>query len=199
MRGDHDAEALALDPLAEGLERHQLVALLREALDQAAEGRAVGGRVALAEITPEPLGAVGEGLDGQPLHQLLDRRERKRAGMEPAAERQRQLLDRIAERVVFGLGAARRDLLAQLASSASGSSGSLVSKQVRLVRQQRQRPDASAARSHRRAARPGSSAACRCLILVAMALPRPGGPAAELRSSPGRHEAVFLAVQQKRR
>ena len=115
VRGDDDAEALALDALAEGLEGDAPAAAIPgEALDQLPDRGPVGVPAALAEIAPEAAGPAQEGQRGEALDQLLDRGERQLAGIEAAAEVERQQLDRVAVRVELGLAAARRDFGAQL-------------------------------------------------------------------------------------
>ncbi len=101
VRGDHDAEAVALDLLGKRLERQLRPGrgILGQRQDRLAQPCAIGGRIGLAQIGADMLGAMDEGRGGQPLHQLLQAGQGQFAPGQLLLQLDAQELDRIAERI----------------------------------------------------------------------------------------------------
>src|SRR5690606_20538129 len=87
----------------------------REPAHQRPDPRRAGLRVPLAEITAQALGAGEEGDRRQPLDHLLDGSVGEFPRFEPPYHVQRQELDRVAQRVAFGLLLERNQRIGKLA------------------------------------------------------------------------------------
>ncbi len=103
MRREDDPVVEALDQRTEFREGKPLAIAAREAQDQFAQPRPVGGDAGLSNIGADALGALDETLERHVLDELFERLRRQLVAVDEPGQLERHAQDRIAERI--GLGA----------------------------------------------------------------------------------------------